>query len=54
MAIEGGPILVELYRHNTWANLRLLGVCQGLSDEQLDFRIEGTYGEETGQIQESG
>ena len=28
--------LTTLYRHNRWANLRLLERCAGLSDEQLD------------------
>src|SRR3954463_1038076 len=33
-----------LFRHNTWANLKLLDFCEGLSDEQLDTRATGTYG----------
>ncbi|MGH2458238.1 MAG: DinB family protein [Chloroflexota bacterium] len=37
-------ILVELYRHNRWANLRLLELCAGLSEEQLDLSAPGTYG----------
>ena len=36
--------LVELFRHNLWANLRLLDVCEGVSDEQLDASAPGTYG----------
>ena len=28
-------LLVMFYEHNTWANLRLLDFCAGLSDEQL-------------------
>ncbi len=35
---------LELVRHNTWANVRLLDVCTGLTDEQLDTPAEGTYG----------
>lgn len=35
---------LELVRHNTWANVRLLDLCIGLSDEQLDTSAEGTYG----------
>jgi uncharacterized damage-inducible protein DinB len=33
-----------LFRHNLWANSRLFELCAGLSDEQLDARIVGTYG----------
>jgi uncharacterized damage-inducible protein DinB len=36
--------LVELFRHNQWANLRLLAACSGLSEEQLDASAAGTYG----------
>lgn len=37
-------ILAELYRHNRWANLKLLDLCAGLSTEQLDLNAPGTYG----------
>ena len=33
-----------LFRHNLWANLRLFELCAGLSDEQLNTGITGTYG----------
>lgn len=36
--------LVELFRQNQWANLRLLDACSELSEEQLDASIVGTYG----------
>ncbi len=36
--------LVEIFKHNLWANLRLLDACEGLDDEQLDARAPGTYG----------
>lgn len=36
--------LTEIFRHNLWANLRLLDACEGLDDEQLDARTPGTYG----------
>lgn len=36
--------LIELFKHNLWANLRLLKVCTGLNDEQLDASAPGTYG----------
>ena len=33
-----------LFRHNQWANVRLFEACAGLTDEQLDQKIVGTYG----------
>jgi uncharacterized damage-inducible protein DinB len=36
--------LLELYRHKTWATLRLIEYCQGLADEHLDATIPGTFG----------
>ena len=35
---------VELLKHNTMMNDRLLEVCRGLTDEQLESSVEGTYG----------
>jgi uncharacterized damage-inducible protein DinB len=39
-----GPILVEAFRYNRWANLHLLDVCAGLTDDQLQLTAPGTYG----------
>jgi uncharacterized damage-inducible protein DinB len=36
--------LLELYRHKTWATLRLIEFCQGLADEHLDATTPGTFG----------
>ena len=36
--------LLELYRHKTWATLRLIEHCQTLGDQILDATIPGTYG----------
>ncbi|WP_420627327.1 DinB family protein [Candidatus Leptofilum sp.] len=36
--------LVEMFRHNLWANLRLLDACSTLTPEQLEAETEGTYG----------
>lgn len=36
--------LVEMFRHNRWANLRLLDACEGLTDAALDAGATGTYG----------
>ena len=37
-------VLTTLFAHNTWANLKLLDFCEGLSDEQLDATAIGCYG----------
>lgn len=37
-------VLITLFRHNTWANLKLLDFCEGLSEEQLDTSGIGTFG----------
>jgi len=36
--------LLDLYRHKTWATLRLIEYCQGLEDDHLDATIPGTFG----------
>lgn len=36
--------LTTLFRHNRWANLRLLELCATLTDEQLGTTVIGTYG----------
>ena len=36
--------LTTLFSHNLWANLRLLESCSGLTEEQMDATILGTYG----------
>ena len=36
--------LVHLFRHNRWANRLMMEACQGLSDEDLDATVAGTYG----------
>ena len=36
--------LLSMYRHKTWATLRLIEHCQGLADEHLDATTPGTYG----------
>jgi uncharacterized damage-inducible protein DinB len=38
-----GPLL-ELYRHKTWATLRLIEYCRGLDDEDLAATTPGTFG----------
>lgn len=37
-------VLTRLFEHNTWANLKLLDFCEGLSDAQLDTTAVGCYG----------
>ena len=36
--------LVEIFRHNVWANLRLLDACENLSEEQFQATVPGTFG----------
>jgi uncharacterized damage-inducible protein DinB len=37
-------VLVKLFEHNAWANVKLLDFCAGLSDEQLDASAVGGFG----------
>ena len=37
-------VLTTLFRHNLWANLKLLDFCAGLSDAQLDATAIGGFG----------
>lgn len=37
-------LLTQFFRHNTWANLRLLDACESLTDEQFDTTATGTMG----------
>lgn len=37
-------MLLQALRYNRWANLRLLDVCAGLTEEQLQAGSPGTYG----------
>jgi len=36
--------LAEIFRHNLWANLGLLNVCDGVADSVLNATTPGTYG----------
>jgi uncharacterized damage-inducible protein DinB len=37
-------VFLDLYKHNLWANQKLLDVCEALPDEVLDAQAQGTYG----------
>jgi uncharacterized damage-inducible protein DinB len=37
-------VLLELFRHKTWATLRLIEYCNVLADQELDTTIPGTFG----------
>src|SRR5262245_60133544 len=37
-------VLTALFAHNAWANLKLLGFCEHLSEEQLDTTAIGGFG----------
>lgn len=36
--------LTDAFAHHTWATLRVIDACAGLSDEQLAKAVPGTYG----------
>ena len=36
--------LQTIFRHNLWANEHLFAICSGLSEEQLNSSVLGTYG----------
>jgi uncharacterized damage-inducible protein DinB len=36
--------LAELFKHNLWANLRLLDSCEKVEETHLDANTAGTYG----------
>ena len=36
--------LTTIFKHHLWANQTLFKVCAGLTDEQLDATVKGTYG----------
>ncbi len=36
--------LIDAFRHNAWAMREVLSTCRGLTDEQLDTTVPGTYG----------
>jgi uncharacterized damage-inducible protein DinB len=38
-------ILTDFFEHNTWANLRLLDACAGLTEAQLGAAVPGTFGQ---------
>jgi uncharacterized damage-inducible protein DinB len=35
--------LIEIFKHNLWANLRILDACEKVTDEQLETKVLGTY-----------
>jgi uncharacterized damage-inducible protein DinB len=37
-------LLADAFDHHTWASLRLIDACLGLSPEQLETSVPGTYG----------
>lgn len=41
---SGTSVLIKLFAHNTWANLKVLDFCAGLGDEQLDSTAIGGFG----------
>lgn len=44
MALTQSTMTAEFMQYNLWANLVLLDACTGLSDEQLDSGLPGSFG----------
>ena len=45
MGVDAGePAVVELFRHNLWANLKLLDTCVQLEPDRLNASAPGTFG----------
>ena len=42
--MNSADTLSMLFRHNRWANTRILERCAGLTNDQLDTAIAGTFG----------
>jgi uncharacterized damage-inducible protein DinB len=42
--VDDKSVIESLFRHNRWANLKLLDFCAGLSDEQLGATATGAFG----------
>jgi len=38
------PLIADVFRHNLWANLRLLDACAALGPDKLAASAPGTYG----------
>jgi uncharacterized damage-inducible protein DinB len=38
------PLLADGFGHHVWATVRLIDVCLGLTPEQLETSVPGTYG----------
>jgi uncharacterized damage-inducible protein DinB len=38
------PLMLRQMRHDVWATARLLSHCRGLTTEQLELTVPGTYG----------
>lgn len=36
--------LIDAFRHNAWATEQVIAACRGLSDEQLNSEVAGTFG----------
>ena len=40
----GSSLLTDAFGHHAWATLRVMDVCDALTDEQLATAVPGTYG----------
>jgi uncharacterized damage-inducible protein DinB len=37
-------LTARIFEHNDWSNLRIIGACSGLTEEQLAWTSTGSYG----------
>lgn len=47
---DNATVLAALFRHHTWANLKLLEFCASLGDDQLRATADGAYGSVRGTL----
>jgi uncharacterized damage-inducible protein DinB len=41
---QAGSVLSHFYRHNLWANLKMIDLCAGLPEAALDAEAPGVFG----------
>jgi uncharacterized damage-inducible protein DinB len=49
-AVWADPPIVQVFRHNLWANVRVLDACAALGEAELGSSVAGTYGSVLGTL----
>jgi len=44
MQNDNNNLIDKMFEYNLWANTRLIELCEGLTDEQLEVESDGVYG----------